>query len=65
MGYSKGQVEAIGVIFMILPAIFVLLRIIAKTQTRRGGAGLTADDWTILIALVGIRTEQVGTRLML
>ena len=52
MAYTKRQVEEIAITFIIVPAIFVFLRIWAKIQTRSGGAGLKLDDWTILIALV-------------
>lgn len=49
MGYFRGQMIAIGVIFMVLPTFIVGLRIWAKTMSRRG---LAWDDYLIFLALV-------------
>jgi hypothetical protein len=49
MGYSKVQAIAIGVVFGLLPAPFVALRIKARRMT---GATLGTDDWLTIPALV-------------
>ena len=47
--YSKGQMIAIGVVFLILPIAFVGLRLWARALNRQK---LLWDDYMILIALV-------------
>lgn len=49
MGYTQGEMIALGFIFVILPTIFVGLRIWARFLRR---AGLGADDYTILVGWV-------------
>ena len=49
MGYSRGQMIALGVLFTVLPTLVVGLRIWAKTMSRRG---LAWDDYLIFLALV-------------
>lgn len=49
MAYSQGQMVALGFIFMILPLIFVGLRVWAR---RISGMGMSWDDYTIFAALV-------------
>ncbi|KAJ5523591.1 hypothetical protein N7513_013135 [Penicillium frequentans] len=46
MGYTQGEMIALGFIFVVLPTIFVGLRIWARFIRR---AGLGADDYTILV----------------
>lgn len=48
MGYSRDQAILIGVVFMILPTTFTVLRVLARFKRR---IGLAVDDYLILCAL--------------
>lgn len=47
--YSQGQMIALGIVWIVLPTLFVALRIWAKTL---GRAGVWWDDLMIVLALV-------------
>jgi hypothetical protein len=51
MGYTQGEMIALGVVFVILPTVFVGLRLWARFMRR---AGLGADDYTILVGWVSL-----------
>ena len=46
---SKGEIVALGVVFMVLPAIATVLRVWARSIV---GSKLAADDYLIFMALV-------------
>lgn len=49
--YSKEQMIALGITFLVLPCIFVALRFWAKWLSRKA---FQWDDFFILVALVGV-----------
>ena len=53
--YSRQQMINIGIAFLVLPIVFVGLRIWAKTLNRKR---LAWDDYLIVIALVSTETRE-------
>lgn len=54
MAYTQNEMIASGIFFMILPVIFVILRVTAR---RICGAGFSWDDYTIIGSLVSYTTS--------
>ncbi|KAJ5245939.1 hypothetical protein N7468_000922 [Penicillium chermesinum] len=57
--FSKSEMIALGFVFLILPCIFVALRIWAKLISRHS---LQADDYLIFVGLVSPNTKEEGMR---
>lgn len=57
MGYTQGQMIALGFIFLILPVASVALRVWARYLSR---AGLSWDDYTLFAALVRAQNSWIG-----
>jgi hypothetical protein len=56
--YSRGMMIGLGVVFMIIPTVFVSLRIWAK---HLGSRKLGLDDYLCVLALVSIFHPPRGT----